>query len=55
MKVGIVKVVYDRKTGNRLNEKLIDTIEVEEDKYYSPIVKMLGDSFLTKQQQSING
>lgn len=46
MQAAIIKVVYDRKTGKKLTEEVSEIIEVDEDKYYRPIVKLLGDSFL---------
>lgn len=46
LKTVLIKSVYDRKTGKKIKEGVADYIEMEEDKYYSPIVKLIGNELL---------
>lgn len=48
MKAAIIKTTLDRKTGKRIKEELIELIEVDEDEYYEPLVKMYANDFLRK-------
>ena len=52
MKTSLIRSTYDRKTGKKIKEDAVDYIEMEEDKYYDPIVKLIGDELLKNQ---ING
>ncbi len=48
MKVGILKVRIDLKTRKRISEEIIGEKEIDEDEYYRPLVKILGDDFLRR-------
>jgi len=48
MKVGIKRVRIDLKTRERLSEEIIEEREMDEDEYYGPLVKVLGDDFLRR-------
>ncbi|WP_019227248.1 hypothetical protein [Sedimentibacter sp. B4] len=48
MQAAIIKTTFDRKTGKRINEELIELVEIDEDEYYEPLVKMYANDFLEK-------
>ncbi|WP_169736189.1 hypothetical protein [Caldanaerobius polysaccharolyticus] len=41
MRVATVKVTFDRETGEKLEEEVVDVSEVDEDEYYRPIAEFL--------------
>ncbi len=46
MKVALVSIRIDRNTNKVINREIKETKEVDEDEFYEPLVKVLGDSFL---------
>lgn len=46
MKVSLVSIKIDRNTNKVINREIKETKEVDEDEFYEPLVKVLGDSFL---------
>lgn len=48
MKVGIIRTRIDLKTKNRISEEIIEVKEMDEDEYYGPIVRILGNDFLKR-------
>lgn len=50
MQVAIVRTTIDRKTGQRLSEKIIGYEEVDEDAYYRPLVEIYGKRVLAALQ-----
>ena len=48
MKVGIQRVRIDLKTRKKISEEIIEEKEIDEDEYYRPLVKILGDDFLRR-------
>lgn len=48
MQAAIIEVTLDRKTGKRIKEELIELVEVDEDEYYEPLVRMYANDFLKK-------
>ncbi|MDD2494693.1 MAG: hypothetical protein PHE29_05825 [Tissierellia bacterium] len=48
MKVGIIRTSIDRKTGKKISEEIIEVKEMDEEEYYRPLVRILGDDFLKR-------
>lgn len=48
MQAATIKITHDRKTGEVISKEILDVTEMDEDKYYGPLVRMLGDDFLKK-------
>lgn len=48
MKVGIKRVSIDLKTGKKIAEEIIEEKERDEEEYYRPLVRILGDDFLKR-------
>lgn len=46
MEVALVSVKIDRHTGETINKEVKEVMEVDEDKFYRPLVEVLGDAFL---------
>lgn len=46
MRVAIVRTTIDRKTGQELNQEVIGTEEIDEDKFYRPLVEIFGKRIL---------
>ncbi len=46
MKAGVLKITRDRKTGKKISEVIEEVIDIDEDEYYGPLVKLLGNDFL---------
>ncbi|GEM_PF-5512538 len=48
MYTATLKVIYDRKSGDKISEEISDVIKVDNESYYDPFVKLIGDSYLKK-------
>lgn len=46
MEVALVTVTIDRNTGKTISREVKEVKEVDEDEFYRPLVKILGDEFL---------
>ncbi|GMM62761.1 hypothetical protein [Clostridium butyricum] len=44
--VGILRTIYDRKTGEIRSKEIIEVLDMTEDEYYEPLVKIIGDAIL---------
>lgn len=44
--VGVLRTVYDRKTGEKKSQEIIEELDMTEDEYYAPLVKIIGDAIL---------
>ncbi|WP_162862500.1 hypothetical protein [Acetivibrio cellulolyticus] len=51
MKVHIIQITIDRKTGQKLGEKAIGEKEVDEDEYHQPLVEIFGNMILNEMNQ----
>lgn len=46
MEVALVTVSYCRETNKEIKREVKEVQQVDEDKFYRPLVEMLGDAFL---------
>lgn len=46
MKVAHLRTKIDRKTGEVIKQEIIEIEEVDEDKFYRPLVEIYGDRFI---------
>lgn len=44
--VGVLRTVYDRKTGQVKRQEIIEELDMTEDEYYQPLVEIIGDAIL---------
>nr|WP_321026339.1 hypothetical protein [Clostridium neonatale] len=44
--IGILRTVYDRKTGQVKSQEIVEELDMTEDEYYKPLVKIIGDAML---------
>ena len=44
--IGILRTVYDRKTGQIKKQEIVEELDMTEDEYYEPLVKIIGDAIL---------
>ena len=44
--IGILRTVYDRKTGQVKSQEIVEELDMTEDEYYEPLVKIIGDAML---------
>ncbi|MBU5439460.1 hypothetical protein KQI42_15705 [Tissierella sp. MSJ-40] len=48
MEVALVTVTIDRNTGKTINKEVKEVFEVDEDEFYRPLIKVLGDDFIRR-------
>lgn len=44
----IIQITIDRKTGEKLDEKVTSEKEVDKDEYYRPLVELFGNMILNR-------
>lgn len=50
--IGVLRSVYDRKTGECLGREIIEVLGMTEEDYYKPLIKIIGDSLLKELSES---
>ncbi|WP_202117381.1 hypothetical protein [Clostridium chromiireducens] len=46
--VGVLQSVYDRKTGKCLSREIVEILDMTDEEYYAPLVKILSEDLLNK-------
>ena len=46
--IGVLRTVHDRKTGEIISKKIIETLDMTEEEYYRPLVEIEGQAILKK-------
>lgn len=49
--IAIVKTTIDRKTGEKLEEQVLEPVDMTEDEYYRPLVEVMGNRFLAEESK----
>ena len=44
--IGVLRTVYDRKTGQIKKQEIVEQLDMTEDEYYKPLVEIIGDAVL---------
>lgn len=50
--VGILRTVYDRKTGEKKSQEIVEILDMTEDEYYAPLVEILGNDIINKMSKT---
>ena len=44
--VGVLQSVYDRKTGECLSREIVEILDMTDEEYYAPLIKILSEDLL---------
>lgn len=44
--IGVLRTVYDRKTGQVKSQEIVEELDMTEDEYYQPLVEIIGNAIL---------
>lgn len=52
--VGVLQSVYDRRTGECLSREIVEIVDMTDEEYYAPLVKILSKDLLNKSAEQQN-